>query len=210
MNREKVQQIINRIIEENRTRIGAKAARKQYKPGKAQMEKLTALGIIDLMPAGYGFSDADAVINAANEKATAVFNAAGEGEAIAASDLYLALNEVEEKVEYAKVTRNQIAYMLSSYIVMETLVENVDGTWSAFWANDFDINRFGFADNRIAQLVIISQEKREIRSFDGVNFRGEPAIYKVSGIQATFAFNLHFNSMIAWMRKNVKADYMPE
>ena len=95
MNTQKVQELINKEIAELHSRIGGKAARKQYTPAKWQLAKLTELGIIDLMPAGFGHSDASAVIEAATTKGTAVFNAYGEGEAISASELTTAVNEVE-------------------------------------------------------------------------------------------------------------------
>lgn len=95
MNSSKVQSEIQKIISELHTRIGGKAACKQYSPAKWQIEKLTELGILELMPTKFGHSDADAVIKAATASRTAIMNAAGEGEEIAASDLYLAINEVE-------------------------------------------------------------------------------------------------------------------
>ncbi len=91
MNSSKVQTIINQIILENRTRIGAKAVRKQYAVAKWQIAKLTELGIIDFMPTGFGHSDAKAVINEAVQSRTAVFNRYGEGEEVLASALHTAI-----------------------------------------------------------------------------------------------------------------------
>lgn len=102
MNTQKVQELINKEIAELHSRIGGKAARKQYAPAKWQIAKLTELGIIDLMPAGFGHSDACAVIKAATTKGTAVFNAYGEGEAVPASELNQAVNEVEPVIETEK------------------------------------------------------------------------------------------------------------
>lgn len=95
MNSEKVQTIINEIISDLHARIGGKAARKQYPVSKHQIETLTELGIIELMPKGFGHADAKAVIEEAQRSSTAVMNAYGEGEEIGSSKLYQALNEVE-------------------------------------------------------------------------------------------------------------------
>lgn len=93
MNTETVKNEIQKIITENRNRIGGKAARKQYAPGKAQIAELTMMGIVGLMPKGYGFADASAVLSEAKQSKTAVMNRAGEGEEIAASVLYTLLNQ---------------------------------------------------------------------------------------------------------------------
>lgn len=98
MNSEKVQTIITEIISELHNRIGGKAARKQYVPAKHQIEDLTRLGILELMPKGFGHADAKAVIEEAQRGKTAVMNAYGEGETIGASKLYQAINEVEAEV----------------------------------------------------------------------------------------------------------------
>lgn len=87
------QEIINQIIKENTEKIGYKAARKQYPAGKAQIVTLSELGIINLMPKGFGHSDAAAVIAEANRVKTAVFNAYGEGEVVPASDLNIAIRK---------------------------------------------------------------------------------------------------------------------
>lgn len=71
---------IARIIAELHEKIGGKAARKQYQVGKAQREQLTALGIVDLMPVGYGFSDAKAVLEAATDSPREVGGKTAEGE----------------------------------------------------------------------------------------------------------------------------------
>jgi hypothetical protein len=101
MNTEKVQQIITEEIEKFQKRI--RYAR-QYAPSKTQIATLTELGIIDLMPKNFGHGDAKVVIAEATRGASAVMNAYGEGEEIGASDLYKAMNEVEETT----VKRNQI------------------------------------------------------------------------------------------------------
>lgn len=95
MNREKAQTIINQIISDLHERIGGKAARKQYAPAKHQIATLEQLGIIDLMPKGFGHSDAKAVIEEAQRGESTVMNAYGEGVEVGASDLYNAINEVE-------------------------------------------------------------------------------------------------------------------
>jgi len=102
MNREAVRTEINSIISDLHIRIGGRAARKQYAPAKHQIVKLTELGIIDLMPAKFGYTDAAAVIEAATDSGKTVggFNAYGEGDVTntPASKLYTLLNEVEETV----------------------------------------------------------------------------------------------------------------
>src|SRR5689334_20547438 len=95
MNEQTVRNEIQNVINQLHSEIGGRAARKQYQPGRAQIAKLTELGIIDLMPAGFGFADADAVITAATNARTAVMNAYGEGEEVSASALYQALHEAK-------------------------------------------------------------------------------------------------------------------
>lgn len=92
MNTTKVQQIINQLIEEKQKQI--RYAR-QYPVAKKQIAKLEELGILNLMPAKFGYTDADVVITAATNAKTAVMNASGEGEELSASDLYAAINEKE-------------------------------------------------------------------------------------------------------------------
>ncbi len=95
MNTAKVQQIINQLIEEKQKQI--RYAR-QYAPAKKQIAKLEELGILNLMPAKFGHTDADVVIAAATNAKTAVMNAYGEGEELSASDLYAAINENRMKI----------------------------------------------------------------------------------------------------------------
>src|SRR5690606_3383420 len=101
MNTSKVQTIINQLIADQQK---IQVTRKQYPVAKRQIEKLTELGIIDLMPAKFGYTDAAVVIEAATNGKTAVMNAYGEGEEIGASDLYLALHEESSVEESAKAT----------------------------------------------------------------------------------------------------------
>lgn len=91
MNTSKVQQIINQLIEEKQIHYA-----RQYPVAKHQLAKLEELGILNLMPAKFGHTDAAVVIEAATASKSAVMNAYGEGEETAASDLYAALHEVEE------------------------------------------------------------------------------------------------------------------
>jgi hypothetical protein len=95
MNSEKVQTIITNLIADFHNRIGGRAARKQYAPAKWQIEKLTELGLIEFMPEGFGHGDAKVVIEEAEKTDSAVMNAYGEGEAVAASALNQAIEEVE-------------------------------------------------------------------------------------------------------------------
>lgn len=92
MNTAKVQTVINELIAEQQTK---QVARKQYPVAKHQIAKLTELGIIGLMPAKFGYTDAAIVIDAATTGKTALMNAFGEGEEIAADELNAALNETE-------------------------------------------------------------------------------------------------------------------
>lgn len=92
MNTAKVQTIINELIAEQQTK---QVTRKQYPVAKHQIAKLTELGIIGLMPAKFGYTDAAVVIDAATTGKTALMNAFGEGEEIAADELNAALNETE-------------------------------------------------------------------------------------------------------------------
>ncbi|MEG7679898.1 hypothetical protein U2083_14160, partial [Listeria monocytogenes] len=68
MNTAKVQQIINQLIEEKQRQI--RYAR-QYPIAKHQLVKLEELGILNLMPAKFGHTDADVIIAAATNTKTA-------------------------------------------------------------------------------------------------------------------------------------------
>ena len=61
MNTAKVQNLINELIAEQQQK---QVTRKQYPTSKAQIAKLTELGIIDLMPTKFGYTDAAVVIEA--------------------------------------------------------------------------------------------------------------------------------------------------
>ena len=62
---EAIQNEIKSIIGNLHQRIGGRATRHQYPSGKAQEKRLAELGLLDMMPAGFGHSDAKAVIEAA-------------------------------------------------------------------------------------------------------------------------------------------------
>lgn len=109
MDGEAVKAEIQNVINELHERIGRKAARKQYPIAKWQIAKLTELGILDLMPIGFGHSDAGAVITAATSGATAVFNAYGEGEDIPASALHSAIHAADSESEPAPATTEKPA-----------------------------------------------------------------------------------------------------
>jgi hypothetical protein len=90
MNESKVQKLINQEIAEQQKR---QATRKQYPVAKSQLAKLEELGILNLMPTKFGYTDAAVVIAAATTGKTAIFNAMGEGEEIPAQPLFTAVNE---------------------------------------------------------------------------------------------------------------------
>ncbi len=96
MNEQAVRAEIEKTISNLHRRIGPKAIRKQFAAGKAQKELLANLGIIDLMPAGFGHSDARAVIDEAYKSKSAAMNRYGEGEEIGASKLYTLLHQKSE------------------------------------------------------------------------------------------------------------------
>lgn len=100
MNSEKVQQEITNVLSTVK-----QATHKQYPPAKHQMTKLTELGILELMPTKFGYTDAATVIEAATNSGKMVegVTAYGEGDETrtSASALYLAINETEETPEVA-------------------------------------------------------------------------------------------------------------
>lgn len=114
MNSEAVKTEIQNVITANTERIGYKAARKQYAAGKTQIATLTALGIIDLMPAKFGFSDADAVIAAAQDNGKTVNDSFDSATKLDASELYTLLNEVDANEE----TTDEIDYNGHTIIVI--------------------------------------------------------------------------------------------
>lgn len=89
MNSEKVQTIINQLINEH-----GRPVRKQYPVAKHQIQTLTELGILELMPVKFGHGDAKIVIEEAQRGATSVMSVDGEGVEIGSSKLYDAINEV--------------------------------------------------------------------------------------------------------------------
>ncbi len=72
-------EIIN-VIDTNRAGL-PKGGRRQYPAAKWQTEKLAELGILHLMPQGFGHSDATAVIEAATAGKTATIGWNGNGDA---------------------------------------------------------------------------------------------------------------------------------
>lgn len=119
MNSEAVKTEIQNVITANTERIGYKAARKQYAAGKAQIATLTALGIIDLMPAKFGFSDADAVISAAQDSGKTVVDSFDSATKLNASALYTLLNEVDANEE----TTDEISYNGHTIIITGSVVK---------------------------------------------------------------------------------------
>ena len=101
MNTQAVEAQIAQIIANKHSRMTGKQIRQQYPVGKAQSAKLTELGIIDLMPSGFGFSDADAVIAEATSGVSGHVTAYGEGEDGPASTLYTLLHSPEPTPELA-------------------------------------------------------------------------------------------------------------
>lgn len=86
---------IQNIITAKRATL-PKGGRKQYPVAKHQISTLTNLGIIDMMPEGFGFTDAETVITAAKsgKRYDGAFNAYGEGEewSVEATALFKLLN----------------------------------------------------------------------------------------------------------------------
>lgn len=116
MNSNQVKQEITNIIEQLHNRIGGKAARKQYTVAKWQIATLTELGIIDLMPAGFGHSDANAVIEAAKDGGKWV----GEGDQVTAtepSELNKLLNEVVVEPAKPEIENNHTYKVESSFLL---------------------------------------------------------------------------------------------
>ena len=96
MNAIKVQTLINQLIAEQQER---QVTRKQYPVSKAQIAKLTELGILNLMPAKFGYTDAAVVIEAATTAKSAIMNAFGEGEEVPANPLNVALTAIDTDEE---------------------------------------------------------------------------------------------------------------
>lgn len=96
MNTAKVTELINQLIAEQQQH---QVTRKQYPVSKAQISKLTELGILNLMPAKFGYTDAEVVIEAAITAKSAIMNAFGEGEEIPANPLNVALTTIDTEEE---------------------------------------------------------------------------------------------------------------
>lgn len=114
MNREAVKNEITNIIEAQQAK---QVTRKQYPVAKHQIATLTELGIIDLMPTKFGYTDAAVVIEAAKNNGAMVggFNASGEGDVVkaSASTLYTLLNEVEVTPEPTPSTETPAPVVLT-------------------------------------------------------------------------------------------------
>lgn len=124
MNRQAVKAEIQNVITEARSHMTPKQIRKQYAPGKAQQQALTDLGIIDLMPEGYGFSDAAAVIRAAREAVSGEVSAYGEGEGTA-SKLYTLLNEIDPEQPRPYPPTNKYFVMYRITAALQTILNNL-------------------------------------------------------------------------------------
>ena len=117
MNRTKVQEIISKEIEDYQKSIRWS---RQHAPAKWQIEKLTELGLIDLMPAKFGHGDAGQIIKLAEEKDSYVFNAMGEGAETAGSDLNKALNEVEETTDEPETVETEQSFKVGDIVTVQT------------------------------------------------------------------------------------------
>lgn len=126
MDRIKVQQKIQKIISDLHSEIGAKASRKQYPAARWQIERLQALDILDLMPCGFGHSDATAVLKEAEASPSAVFNAEGEGEDIPASTLHQAIHAPATPVpdDPGMMTEKQRIYLRDLLYNIQTCYDN--------------------------------------------------------------------------------------
>jgi hypothetical protein len=98
MNSIKAQQIITHIIAEQQKQ---QVTRKQYPVAKHQINTLETLGILNLMPAKFGYTDAAKVIDAAQNKLPAFSWSVTDGadyDAIGSSNnpLFVAINEASE------------------------------------------------------------------------------------------------------------------
>ena len=65
MDKQKAQQAIEAIISKHHSQIGYRNARRQSAPAKKDIKQLEALGILDIMPRGFGYSDTKEVLSAA-------------------------------------------------------------------------------------------------------------------------------------------------
>lgn len=98
MNTETVQQEIQNVINKFHATLHPRQINRQYPPAKHQMKTLEELGILDLMPSGFGHGDAKTVIEAAQADEQVGFNRAGEGDVTSASSkLYDLLHEANEE-----------------------------------------------------------------------------------------------------------------
>lgn len=88
---------IHSIISELHQRIGERATRKQYPAGKQQIADLKALGIHDLMPSGFGHSDAKVVLEHATTGPHWVGGSTDEGEGSSVRDSGSKLNSLLKK-----------------------------------------------------------------------------------------------------------------
>lgn len=148
MNSQKVQQEITNIIDTYR-KENPRFARKQYPAAKWQIEKLTELGLIEFMPAApfsktIGHTEADLVLKAVEDKASAVFNAYGEGEDVPASALNEAMSEDGDDDEPEADEAD------------EALQELIDRVAAA-------------EDAEYLEQAMITEERRMARDYDGVN-----------------------------------------
>ena len=100
MNREAVQNEINKIIQTHRQN---NPGQRQYPASKKYMARAEELGILDMIPEDPfnrdgkpGNTEIQIIIAAAEDAGTAVFNAEGEGEQVNASALYVAINASDD------------------------------------------------------------------------------------------------------------------
>jgi len=117
MNNELVKQEIEKIIASE-----VDAAWRQYPAGVAQKKELTELGIIDLMPANFGHTDAKVVLEALQEKVTGNF----DDVVTFKSKLMELINEVEEEVEEeVELTSHQKQEIANCYAQIEMLKSDI-------------------------------------------------------------------------------------
>lgn len=130
MNTEAIKAEITNVIAAFRDSLPPKHKR-QYNAAKWQIERLTELGIIELMPTGFQHGDAGAVIKAAESatSADAARNAGGDFDVwtTSASELYKLLNEQPEP-EFVEVSTTEEAETVEAFgVVFRIDAGNVDG-----------------------------------------------------------------------------------
>lgn len=158
MNAELVKQEIANILSTVK-----QPSRKQYPVAKHQIATLTELGLIDLMPAGFGYTDAATVISAAQDAGGKQIGEGDMASSSGASVLFQILNAVE--VVEAEESTFQVGQ--SVQVLPHTQYSNLSQGTVTSWMREH--HHAGYAKAKIVAIFEDNSVEVEVNQFGDID-----------------------------------------